>query len=124
MNGCNNSATKRDQMRRELDDHFFSGRVCDLLFNLRQMPVRGQTIGPSALVALDKKQIRVCFPASATHTAETVHNDTRRADQVCAYDRKQWYENARRKTTWTRQQLSAPDLIAICFRKPVNRFLQ
>ena len=35
VNGRNDSAIERDQMRRELDDHFFSGGIRDFLFNFR-----------------------------------------------------------------------------------------
>ncbi len=69
MNGCYDSAIERDQMWRELYDHFFSGGVGEFLFNFRQVPVRGQTIGSRALIALNKKQIRIRFPARAAHSA-------------------------------------------------------
>src|SRR4029077_17557023 len=96
------AAIYRDEVRRELNHHFFAGQDRPLLPDLGEVSVFRYAIGAHAFVAFGEKIVGFQLSPRASDTTQTRDQNSPAFNSLPANQRPQRNENARRIATRTR----------------------
>ena len=86
-------------MRDECDDDRLSGGGRELLLDLGQVSMPGETVGPHAFVTFDKKKGEIRLATSATDAAERISDDGGGVNQLLPEEGDQGEQDGSRITT-------------------------
>ena len=98
------SAIHRNEMRGEIDHHFFTGSQRKLLLDFRKMAMLRDAVGAHGFVALGEEVFDFCRAARAAHAAHAKDANALRLDELPPHQRDERDKDTGRVAAGTRDE--------------------